>query len=80
MSHKKDNHELYIDDLSEGEAINLKKQLIRVNRPQPHNFHERTGHALPAGSLLQKQLHKIEEFTVKNKMKINMTNNAEGGC
>ena len=27
-THAKDTHEIYIDDLSEGEAINLKKQLI----------------------------------------------------
>ena len=73
-THKKDTHAIYIDDLSEAEAINLKKQLILdpSSRPLPLNFHERTGHIFPTdNSLLQKQLTKIEEFTHKNQMKIN---------
>ena len=65
-------HALYIDDLSEAEAINLKKRLIDdpVQRPYPLNYHERTQHILPV-STLQDQLHKIEDFTVNNIMKIN---------
>ena len=72
-THAKDTHEIYIDDLSEGEAINLKKQLIKdpYQRPAPLKYHERTGHVLPAGSLLQRQLVKIETFTKNNLMKIN---------
>ena len=66
-------HALYIDDLTEGEGINLKKQLIPdpVQQPFPLNFHERNQQILPAGSILQINLNKIEEFTQKNKMKIN---------
>ena len=47
--HAKDTHEIYIDDLSEGEAIDLKKQLVKdpIQRPAPLNYHERTGHILP---------------------------------
>ena len=73
-THKKDTHAIYIDDLSEAEAIDLKKQLILdpTSRPLPLNFHERTGHIFPTdNSLLQKQLTRIEDFTLKNKMKIN---------
>ena len=73
VKHPKDTHELYIDDLSEGAAINLKKQLVKdtVQRTAPLNYHERTGHVLPAGSLLQRRLDTIETFTKNNKMKIN---------
>ena len=73
MKHAKDVHALYINDLSELEAIELKKQLISdpVERPYPLNYHERTKQVLPAGSILQKNLDKIELFTENNKMKIN---------
>ena len=66
-------HALFIDDLSEAEAINLKKQLINdpVTRPYPLNFHERHKLVLPGGGILQQNLSKVEEFTLKNKMKIN---------
>ena len=66
-------HALYINDLTEAASINLKKQLVPdpVQRPFPLNFHERNQQILPAGSILQKNLNKIEEFTNKNKMKIN---------
>ena len=44
IKHAKDTHTIFIDDLSEAEAIELKKQLISdpVTRPFPLNFHERT--------------------------------------
>ena len=36
------------------------------------NYHERTQHVFPAQqSRLQKQLQKIENFSIQNKMKIN---------
>ena len=73
-THKKDTHAIYIDDLSEAEAIDLKRQLILdpTSRPLPLKFHERTGHIFPTdNSLLQKQLTRIEDFTHKNQMKIN---------
>ena len=70
--HAADMHALYIDDLSEAEAIRLKKRLIKdpVQRAFPLNYHERTQHILPI-SALQSQLLKIEDFTLKNHMKIN---------
>ena len=65
-------HALFIDDLSKAEAINLNKQLMSdpVQRPYPLNYHERTKHILQS-STLQEDLMKIEQFTVKNQMKIN---------
>ena len=71
--HSKYMHALYIDDRTDAEAIDLKKQLIsnNVHRPLPLNYHERTGHVLPPGTILQKQLERIEDFTEKNQMKIN---------
>ena len=70
--HTNNMHALYLDDLSEAEAVNLKKHLIKdpVKRPYPLNFHERTEHVFPQSSL-QSQLLKIENFTISNKMKIN---------
>ena len=48
--HSAEMHALYIDDLSEAEAINLKKRLINdpVQRSFPLNYHELT---LPVSSL-----------------------------
>ena len=72
--HVAEMHALYIDDLSEAEAINLKKQLIKdpVQRPFPLNYHERTQHIFPVDeSKLQKQLYKVEDYTLNNLMKIN---------
>jgi hypothetical protein len=71
--HAKDLHALYIDDLSEAEAIELKNRLIvdPVQRPYPLNYHERTKHILPTNSILQQNLVKIENFTVNNLMRIN---------
>ena len=44
MKHPLDIHALYIDDLSEAEAINLKKDLVSdpVQRQAPLTFNERT--------------------------------------
>jgi hypothetical protein len=67
-------HAVYIDDLSEAEAVQLNKQLINdpVQRPFPLNYHERTRHIFPAeNSLLQKQLSQVEKFSIENQMKIN---------
>ena len=71
--HSKDMHALYIDDLSEAEGVNLKKQLLNdpVIRPYPLNRHKRTKYILSAGSILQKNLNRIENFTSTNLMKIN---------
>ena len=72
--HAKDMHAVYIDDQSEAEAVQLKKQLINdpVQRPFPLNYHERTRHIFPTeNSLLQKQLTQVEKFSIENQMKIN---------
>ena len=71
--HTKDTHVLYIDDLSEAEAVDLRKELIwdPIQGPYPLKYHERTHHVLPKGSILQKNLTKIENFTLSNMMKIN---------
>ena len=68
-------HALYIDDLSEAEAIELKEQLVPdpVQRPLPHTYHERTQQVLPPGSILQQRLDTVEAFTIQNKMKIDKT-------
>ena len=65
-------HALFIDDLSEAVAINLKEQLVNdpVQRPYPLNYHERTKQVLQCNTL-QENLNKIENFTINNKMKIN---------
>ena len=72
IKHSKDTHAIFIDDLSEGEAIQLKKQLIPdpVKRPYPLKYHERTQQILQH-SILQKNLSKIDIFTQNNQMKIN---------
>ena len=71
--HAKDTHAIFIDDLSEAEAIELKKQLIidPVTRPFPLNYHERTQQILPSGGILQQNLNKIESYTETNLMRIN---------
>ena len=72
-THKKDTHAIYIDDLSEEEAIDLKEQLILdpISRPLALKFYERTGHIFQIeNSLLQKQLTRMEDFTQNNQMKI----------
>ena len=65
---------LYIDDLSEEEAINLKKDLVfdPVQRQAPLTFNVRTQKILPPeNSILQKNLLKLEAFTDQNLMVIN---------
>ena len=72
--HPKQTHAIYVDDLAEAEALNLKQQLIDdpVRRDLPLKYHERTHHIFPAEkSLLQKKLLSIEDFSNKNLLKIN---------
>ena len=57
--HAKDTHAIYVDDLSEAEAVELKKQLVKdpVQRPFPLSYHEHTQHVFPSdASFLQKTL------------------------
>ena len=68
-------HLKYVDDLTIAEAIDMKSQLSMVpvaTRPQPDNFHERTGHVLePSNSRIYSQLLKTEEYAKENKMEVN---------
>ena len=68
-------HLKYVDDMTLAEAVDLPKQLVSVpvsERPQPDNFHARTGHALPMHhSKVFQQLVRTKEYAEKNSMKIN---------
>ena len=68
-------HLKYVDDLTIGEAIKMKEMLESVPvhaRPQPDNFHARTGHVLPpANSKVYDQLSKISDYANTNGMRLN---------
>ena len=68
-------HLKYVDDFTIAEAINMKEQLTEVpvnQRPQPDNYHERTGHHLePHNSKVYTQLKRTEVYAEENKMMIN---------
>ena len=68
-------HLKYVDDLAVAEAINMKTQLKEVpmcERPQPDNFHDRTGHSLqPETSKVYNQLCETEAYAKQNGMKVN---------
>ena len=66
-------HLKFVDDLTLGEAINLKEQLIlKPDRPQPDNYHSRTGHTLPLeNSKLLQQLLALNDYAKENEMQIN---------
>ena len=65
----------YIDDASRARAINLKKNLTKIdlnNRPRPLEFHEHTGFILlPENNDLQRDLDDLKKFTDENLMTIN---------
>ena len=64
----------YVDDVTLAESIDLKTKLAHADedRPQPDNFHIRTGHTLPAEqSEVYKQLLETEKYARDNDMKIN---------
>jgi hypothetical protein len=67
-------HLKYVDDVTMAEAIDLKDRLVpaAADRPQPDNFHARTGHTLPTlQSQVYNQLLKTERYAEDNDMKIN---------
>ena len=68
-------HLKYVDDLSLGESINLRENLVDnpdPNPQRPFTFHDRTNHVLPPGAcLLQEQLHVLQKYCEDNQMKIN---------
>ena len=68
-------HLKYIDDLTIGEAIDLRElRLVSdEDRTLPDNYHARTGHDFPLeSSKVVKQLVNIKEYANDNKMKINI--------
>ena len=69
-------HLKYIDDMTIVEAVDLRQldALSVHERPQPDEFHARTGHYLaPAKSEVGRQLGLISEYTEANKMKLNLS-------
>jgi hypothetical protein len=68
-------HLKYVDDLAVAEAVSMKSQLKSVlleERPQPDNFHDRTGHQLlPEDSKVYNQLLQTEKYANENGMKLN---------
>ena len=68
-------HLKFVDDLTLAEAINLPEKLVKVpasDRPQPDNYHARTGHVLPPlNSKIHKQLEKTKIYAKENEMKLN---------
>ena len=64
----------FVDDGTVAVTIDLKQCLVPdpVDRAKPVNYHERTGHILPAqNNLLQYYIQDTEKFTTDNKMIIN---------
>ena len=64
----------FVDDGTVAVTVNLKTSLVQdpVDRPRPHNYHERTGHVLPEeNNLLQLYINDTEDFVGENKMVIN---------
>ena len=66
-------HLKFVDDLTLAEAVSLKTQLTdKPNRPQPDNYHARTGQELkPENSKVYRQLEATKEYALKNKMVLN---------
>ena len=68
-------HLKYVDDMTVAEALNLKKKLI-VNPdphpPRPLQYHQRTGHVLPADqSAVQTLLVDLKGYADRHEMKLN---------
>ena len=64
----------FVDDGTVAVSIDLKQCLVPDphNRARPLNYHERTGHILPAeNNLLQYYIKDTEKFVFYNKMVIN---------
>ena len=64
----------FVDDGTVAVTVNLKTSLVQdpVDRPRPHNYHERTCHVLPdENNLLQFYINDTENFVEENKMVIN---------
>ena len=64
----------FVDDGTIAVSIDLKACLVSdpVDRPRPHNYHERTEHILPEeNNLLQFYIKDTEQFVLQNRMIIN---------
>ena len=64
----------FVDDGTVAVSIDLKACLVSdpVDRPRPHNYHERTAHILPEeNNLLQFYIKDTEQFVMENRMVIN---------
>ena len=69
---KKTEKKLYIDDLTELEAVDLKSLVPIEPFIGPLNYHERCGLSLPPEkSILQHKLADMQRFTKENMMLIN---------
>ena len=68
-------HLKYIDDMTIAEALDLKKSLAINPDPNPERplqYHQRTGHVLPAeNSSVQSLLNELKDYTMVNEMKLN---------
>ena len=73
-------HLKYVDDLTIAEAVNLSNlDVLPVEaRPQPDQFHSRTGHNLPiANSKVFKKLIETQQWATENSMRINFKNKVD---
>ena len=64
----------FVDDGTVAVSVDLRASLVpdHVDRARPRNFHERTGHILPAeNNLLQFYVSDTEQFVQENNMVIN---------
>ena len=65
-------HLKYVDDMKVAEALNLKKKLIVIpdaHPPRPLQYHQRTGHVLPAGqSAVQTLLVNLKVYADRHEM------------
>ena len=70
---EKTDKKLYIDDLTELEAISLKTSLVKMDRIcGPLNYHERCELVLPPEkSIIQHKLADLQDFTSRNMMLVN---------
>ena len=68
-------HTKYVDDMTIGEAFNIKESLIpNPDRPLPDTFHSRLGLKLePNKSKVYEQIQKIRNYSEENEMKLNLS-------
>ena len=71
----KKTQEKYVDDMTQCVAVNLKKVAVLNPNPTcdlPRQYHERTGHVLPAEhNYIQQKVNKLKQYAKDKKMVIN---------